>query len=194
MPEYADMVFRFMKQLKIERPNVIAHSFGGRVAILLASQHQELFHQIVLVDAAGVRLKPTIKQKVKGMLYMVGKNWIKLTSSSSVYEDKIKKYRQKHSSSDYNAIQSEIMRQSFCKIVELDLTSYLRNITNPTLLIWGENDQDTPLSMAKIMEKNIPDAGLVILKNAGHFSYLDSSSDFNKIVDTFFQENNKMEE
>ena len=51
--------------------------------------------------------------------------------------------------------------------------------------MWGENDLDTPIYMAKIMEKEINDSGLVVLKNAGHFSYLDSSAEYNLIVGNF---------
>ena len=43
-------------------------------------------------------------------------------------------------------------------VIALDLTKNLKSITRPTLLIWGENDIDTPLYMAKIMEEQIPDA------------------------------------
>ena len=53
--------------------------------------------------------------------------------------------------------------------------------------MWGEEDKDTPLYMAKIMEKNIKDSGLVVLKNAGHFSYIDKSSEFNLITDNFLK-------
>ena len=190
VPEYANLVMHMMEQLNIKNPDVIAHSFGGRVAILLASQNPGLFHKMVLVDAAGVKLKQTVIQSLRKTFYQWGKHWIKITSTSHSYEEKIKSYREKHSSPDFKAIDSELMKQSFCKIVSLDLTNQLKNIQNSTLLIWGENDQDTPLAMAKMMEKNIPDAGLVVLKNAGHFSYLDAPNDFNKIVDTFLKENN----
>lgn len=97
----------------------------------------------------------------------------------------MKKYRDKHSSSDYKAIQSDVIRETFKKVISLDLTENLEKIKNPTLLIWGENDTDTPLYMAKIMEKKIKDSGLVVLNNAGHFSYLDKSMEYNIIVENF---------
>ena len=51
--------------------------------------------------------------------------------------------------------------------------------------MWGENDQDTPLYMAKIMEKEIKDSGLVVLENAGHFSYLDNTNKYLLVTDNF---------
>lgn len=94
-------------------------------------------------------------------------------------------YRDKHSSPDYKALKSDVMRETFKKVISLDLTKSLKDIKRPTLLIWGENDVDTPLYMAKIMEKNIPDSGLVVLKDSAHFSYVEKSYEYNMIVDNF---------
>ena len=49
-----------------------------------------------------------------------------------------------------------------------DLTALLPGVDAPTLLIWGEKDTATPLSDGQLMEKRIPDAGLVVLPGAGH--------------------------
>ena len=73
------------------------------------------------------------------------------------------------------------------RIVTLDLTSKLKEIKNSTLLIWGENDTDTPLYMAKIMEKEIKDSGLVVIKNAGHFSYLDNTNQYLLVTNEFLK-------
>ena len=97
----------------------------------------------------------------------------------------MKAYRDKYSSPDYKALKTEVMRETFKKVISLDLSSNLKEITRPTLLVWGENDLDTPLYMAKKMESEIKDSGLVVLKNAGHFSYIDNSNEYNVIIDNF---------
>ena len=66
-----------------------------------------------------------------------------------------------------------------------NLRPLLPKIQASTLLIWGENDTDTPISFGEIMKEEIPDAGLVILKDAGHFSYLDQLPQFCEIVGNF---------
>lgn len=185
VPEYAEMIREFMAKLNIDRPNVIAHSFGGRVAIYLASNYKELFKKIVLVDAAGLKPKISIKKKFKIFVFKCGKQFLKITTPKDKYENKLNDFRKKFASSDYSAIKSDVIRQTFTKVISLDLTNNLKDIKNSVLLIWGENDKDTPLYMAKIMEKNIPDAGLVVLKDAGHFSYIDKSNEFNLIVNNF---------
>jgi pimeloyl-ACP methyl ester carboxylesterase len=79
------------------------------------------------------------------------------------------------------------MRECLVKAINEDLTPCLPSISCPTLLIWGENDTATPLEHAKTMEKLIPDAGLVVLKKAGHYSFLDQSYTFGKVLDSFLE-------
>ncbi len=73
-------------------------------------------------------------------------------------------------------------------IINEDLKKYLPEINVPTLLIWGENDTATPISDAKIMEKLIPDAGLVTYKNSGHFSYLENIQNCNVVLNEFLKQ------
>ncbi|MEK9148966.1 MAG: alpha/beta hydrolase, partial [Candidatus Desantisbacteria bacterium] len=73
-----------------------------------------------------------------------------------------------------------ILRQTLVKVVNHDLKPFLSKISQPTLLIWGENDRDVPVSSARIMNKEIKGSELVILKEAGHFSYLDRFPQFSK--------------
>lgn len=55
------------------------------------------------------------------------------------------------------------MRKTFVKVVNMDLSDLYGRIKQPTLLLWGDRDEATPLWMARQMEKSIPDAGLVVL-------------------------------
>ncbi len=80
---------------------------------------------------------------------------------------------------------SDVMRGTFSRVVNEDLTPYLSSIKSPSLLIYGSEDRDTPVALAKIMEQKIPDAGLVVLENAGHYSFLDQYAQYMKIVKVF---------
>lgn len=187
MPEYSEMVKAFIEKLNLGKVDVIGHSFGGRVSIFLASNYPELFNKIILTDSAGLIKKMSIKKWLKIRMFKVGKFVIKLfyKNNQTLCENKINTLRERFGSSDYSSLKSDVMRDTFNKVISLDLKSYLSAIQSPTLLIWGENDNDTPVYMGKIMEKHIPDSGLVILKNAGHFSYLDSPVEYNLIVEKF---------
>ena len=187
VPEYAMMVKAFIENQKIEDCDVIGHSFGGRVIIYLASKFEELFNKIILTDSAGVKPKMTIKKFFKIYSYKFMKNSLKIFLSKEKYDKKIEEMRKKRGSQDYASLPNDIMRESFKKIVNLDLKPNLKEIKKPTLLIWGENDTDTPLYMAKIMEKEIKDSGLVILENAGHYSYLDNTQKYLVVTDSFLK-------
>ena len=77
------------------------------------------------------------------------------------------------------------MKQVLVKTINEDLTDMLSNIDVPTLLVWGDMDTATPLTDAKIMEEKIPDAGLVVLKNTGHYSFLEDFYTFSRVIDSF---------
>ena len=188
VPDFTRITRLFLEKLAIQRTHIICHSFGGRVTILLAAGHPELVDKIVFTDAAGLRKPRTVKYYVKTYTYKMAKKLSKgrvikrLIKPLGIDVDK----RVKNAgSADYRAL-TENMRRVFVRVVNLDLKGELKNIKSPSLLIWGENDTDTPLSFAKIMEKNIPDAGLVVLPGAGHYSFLDRFPHYISIVRTFF--------
>ena len=78
------------------------------------------------------------------------------------------------------------MRQSMVKLLCADYRDKLPLVSVPTLLIWGEKDDATPLSMAKQMEQAIPDAGLVVIPNAGHFAFAENPMLTERVLRSFF--------
>ena len=99
-----------------------------------------------------------------------------------------KKKLTKFYSKDYLAL-NPIMQQSFVKIVNEHLDYTLNGISNKTLIIFGEDDRETPLYMAKKLNKNIKNSNLIIIKNAGHFCFIDKPLAFNKAVEDFLLNN-----
>ena len=185
VPEYSEMVREFMEKLNISKPDVIGHSFGGRIIIYLASNYPDIFGKIVLTDSAGLKKKFSFSRWIKVKSFKISKFFIKVFSNKNTYEKRINELRKKYGSSDYSTLKSDVMRETFNKVIGLDLRENLKRINSPCLLIWGDKDKDTPLYMAKIMEKEIKDSGLVVLQNAGHFSYIDCSNQYNIIVEKF---------
>lgn len=187
VPEYAEMVKEFIKEQQIEGCDVIGHSFGGRVIIYLSSEFKDLFNRIVLTDSAGILPPKSVAKSFKQGVFSVGKSVLKTILPNDKYEKTLDSLRKKTGSTDYAALDSEIMRESFKKIVNLDLKDRLKDIKNSTLIIWGENDTETPIYMAKIMEEEIKGSGLVVLENAGHFSYLDNLQKYLIVVNEFLK-------
>ena len=61
----------------------------------------------------------------------------------------------------------------------------LKDIKAETLLIWGDKDDATPLYMGEIFEKEIKNSGLVVLKDSGHYSYIDDYRTFSAVINSF---------
>ena len=164
----------------------MGHSFGGRISINYASQHPEI-QKIVLIDSAGITPRRSLKYYYKVYSYKA----IKRISLALFGEKKgkkiIEKSLKKRGSADYKAA-SPRMRAIMSKCVNEDLRKKMPDIKASSLLVWGENDTATPLSDAKIMEKNISDSGLVVFQNAGHYSFLDNPSRFKAVVRSFFKD------
>lgn len=182
--EYTAFFGEFVKANGIAEPILIAHSFGGRVAILYSSRNA--VRKNILIDAAGVKPQRPLKYYIRIYSFKLYKRLLPIFIGRKRADEKIESYRKKAGSSDYNNA-SGIMRSILVKVVNEDLRHVMPLIKAPTLLIWGENDTATPLRDAKIMEKLIPDCGLALLKGAGHFSYLDKPYEANLIIDSFLE-------
>ena len=90
-------------------------------------------------------------------------------------------------SSDYRNLDG-VMRETFVKVVNEHLDKLFPLVTRPTLLVWGERDRDTPLYMAKRMNRKIDDSALVVMKDCGHFAFLDDTAAFAAVASAFFTE------
>ncbi len=183
--EYAKCVAEFMKQKGIEKPILLGHSFGGRLCLHLGSW--DIPRKIILVDAAGLKPKRSWQYYIKVYSYKMAKRLFMLPVLKNYRQVVLDRFTKNTGSSDYQAAQG-VMRPIFVKVVNEDLIDLLPKIKAPTLLIWGDQDQETPLSFARTMEKKIPDAGLVVFPGAGHFSYLDRPNDFAVIINDFLKQ------
>lgn len=185
--EYADLINKFIQKLNIDEPILLGHSFGGRICLYLASEYLININKVILVNSAGIKPKRGIKYYFKVYTYKAVRKTLSLPLINKYTKNMIERARNKFGSSDYNNA-PEIMKKTMIKVVNEDLKSLLPKIKSPVLLIWGENDTTTPVSDAKIMKKLIPDAGLVVFKNAGHFSYIDKLNDFLIVLNSFLKE------
>jgi pimeloyl-ACP methyl ester carboxylesterase len=186
--DYAHFVSRFMDASRFTGPvNLFGHSFGGRLGLILGAEAPERLHKLVLADSAGV--KPAAPQSARARLnaYKALRDGLKRIGMRGLSERLRSAYNARYGSSDFNAAQG-VMRQTFVNVVNEDLLPYAARVQRPTLLLWGDRDEDTPLSQGKALEAAIPDAGLVVLEGAGHYSYLDRLADAARIVDFFYRQ------
>lgn len=169
LDDYADGVEEIINEYGMQEVVLVGHSFGGRVAILLASR-LECVKGIVLVDSAGLKPRFSFKRFVRKMNYKVRK-FLGLNTQNC-------------GSPDYKKLDGN-MRLTFKNVVNRYLDSLLSSIKCDTLIIWGRQDKETPLYMAKKLRRGIKNSGLVILEG-GHYSYLDSYAEFLAILRSYF--------
>lgn len=170
--DYLTEVKEYMYKNSIVYPNLIAHSFGGRIALKGASEDKNLFDKLVLTGCAGLKPKATIKKCFKRGVFLVAKRFIPKERLQAFY------------SKDYREL-SPVMKESFKKIVSEHLDDRLPFIYNKTLLVFGKNDRETPIYMAKRLNSGIKNSSLLLFENAGHFCFIDESLKFNMEVREF---------
>src|SRR5207244_3681275 len=83
------------------------------------------------------------------------------------------------------AVRPESLRAQLLVMAEADQRDLLPHIAVPTLLIWGELDARSPLSVARQFEQAIPDTRLVVIPGAGHVSNLEQPAQVNEAVREF---------
>lgn len=184
--DYVLWLEEFNRELNIQNPIIIAHSFGARVALKYNLRNP--IRKLVFTGGAGIKPKQKLNTKLRITMYKTLKKLVMLPGLTG-YQEKLKKV---FGSDDYRAI-SGVLRDSFVKIVNEDLSPYLSKVEVPCLLIWGDKDVSTPLWMGQKMEKEMKDAGLVIFENEGHYAYWNQIHRFNKIVDVFLEKDRNNE-
>lgn len=182
--EFSGLIGKFINTLGLQNPSLVGHSFGGRTSIHYATENG--IKKLVLVDSAGITPRRSLRYYWKVYTYKATKKILMWLYGEGKGKEKIEKAIKKKGSADYQAA-SPMMRAIMSKCVNEDLKHLLPEIKAPTLLIWGENDTATPLGDAKIMEKGIPDAGLVSFPGCGHYSFLDNPYQFRAVIRSFFE-------
>lgn len=184
--DYAMFVLRFMDYMEIERCVLFGHSFGGRLGLILGSDHPERIERMVLSNSAGVRAKTSILRQMRLSSYKLVRDGLRSIGAKGTAERLRRAYNARYGSADFNAT-SGVMRQTFINVIQEDLLPYAVRVAVPTLLIWGDQDEDTPLWQGRLLEKTIPDAGLVLYEGAGHYTYLDRLNDVTQVIDYFLK-------
>ena len=170
---YSNFLEQFVKEVKIKKPIVIGHSFGGRVAIRYSSRNP--IEKLVLFGSPCIRIQEELPLYVKVL------KKLKTIPGLNELGEYMKQYI---GSRDYKAA-SPIMRQTLVEVVNEDLSKYAREIEEPTLLIWGDHDTEAPLNEAKELEKIMIDAALIVLPGT-HYAYLENLPQVENILNHFF--------
>lgn len=181
--DYAKLVKEFIKQQDIDKIIFFGHSNGGRTVIKIVTSEKLDFkvEKIILTGCAGLVQKKSKSTQLKTKVFKLGKKIIGKVNPN--LEEKIKK---RVGSDDYRAA-TPVMRETLVNLVNEDLRDQLPKIKQPTLLLWGDRDDQTPLADGQLMEDLIPDAGLIVFDNSTHFAFLENRERFKTIIKAFLE-------
>ena len=173
--DYADMVHELLKELNVEKPNMIGHSFGGKITLMYASKYE--VNRIILL--ASPYKKSTKKPSLKVRILKKMKN---IPGLGTIAE----KIKSQMGSTDYKNA-SPTMRNILVKHVNTDIVEDIKKITCPSFIIWGDKDDAVPVSDAYDLEKIIKDSGLTIYEGCTHYAYLERLDKTNAIIASFMK-------
>jgi len=161
--KYIDWIEQFIKQMNLGDFYLLGHSFGGALASKLAVKHAQEIKKLFLVSAACVRKKTTKKNlftKVSKIIKLF--YFLPLYSyfRKAVYKFIIRK-------SDYLYVEG-VMKETYLNVVAEDLSFHLPFIKIPTIIIWGDEDDSTPIEDGYFINKQIKNSKFVIIPGAGH--------------------------
>lgn len=179
IPEYASFILSTLEQMRIKPPyNFIGHSFGGRISIYIASHHPEFINKLVLTNAAGVADRKEFKtNSIQSQSIKKLKNFSKRFIPVQIYDYLSEIYIKIVGSADYKRA-TPIMRKILQNVVNLDLTPFLQKIKTPTLIIWGDKDNLTPLCEGEKLHRNIKSSDFIVIEGAGHNTHITHSKEW----------------
>lgn len=172
---YCKWLGSFVKKADIEKPHIIAHSFGARVAFKYLSENGNDCGKLIITGGAGI-VKPRSPQ------------YMRRVKAYRRVKRLFPKFAEKHFGSAEYRILTPVMRESYKKIVNEDLSDCAKKIPNPTLLIYGKDDTVTPAyEEGATFNSLIPGSRLEVL-DGGHFCFSEHPEAFNKLIYDFLTE------
>ncbi|MDP8922620.1 MAG: alpha/beta hydrolase [Chloroflexota bacterium] len=185
--EYLAIITALLDQLGIRRANLLGHSRGGHFAFAFAARHPDRVDRLVLIDSAGIRGRRGAAYQARVLAFKAGRRVLQSRPLAGPRGAPLRAlFERRFGSADYRAACGPL-RGTLVRLVNDDARHLLPNVQAPTLLIWGELDDATPLVDGQLMERLIPDAGLVVFPGAGHFSYADDPGRFCRVVSHFLR-------
>ena len=173
---YCDLVLEFIEKLGLCNPILVGHSYGGRIILKLCGEKRVSPSKIILIAGAGVVTKKPLAVRVKQSFFKTVKCLAKCPLWSDAGEVFVDYFRRKLGSADYNSA-PEVMRKTLVLSVNEDMTPILPEIEAQALLIYGDKDTATPLAQARIIEKNVKNSHLCIVKDGGHWAFVEKAQE-----------------
>ena len=190
LADYADCLAGLIDAMELGPAHVAGLSWGGTIVLELYRRRPELTSTLLLVDTyagwKGSLPEHEVRARIEGVRRM-------LAADDHLFDPTLPGLFAGEPPAEYvslletlaGAVRPASMRTALEVMAEADLSDLLSRIAVPTLLIWGEQDARSPLSVARQFEAAIPGAELVVIPQAGHVSNLERPEPVNDAVRGF---------
>lgn len=164
LDNYVSTLYEVIINEKIENIIIVGHSFGARVGIRFSEKYK--VKKLFLINGKALKNK-SLKFRLKIWKYKLTKAFLYVFSPKEYQE-----YIKNKGSSDYKKL-SNIMKKTFVKIVNFDLTKTMRKLKCQTIIMGSVYDDIVSFKETGKIYKNIPNSQLYTFYKSKHFSYLD---------------------
>ena len=182
LDDYIQFLKNFIQKLNLPVDTIVGHSFGGRIAIKGEATKNLQPHKIILIGSAGITRNRTFRNSILKVFTKIG-GWITYVPPLFFWREKLRKKIYRLFGSDY--LDAGALKETFLKIISEEIGMSAKKIIIPTLLIWGENDTETPLSDGKQLFQLIHNSKLKVIKGAGHFVHREKPREVAKLIQEF---------
>ncbi len=207
MSFYADVIIEFINEMGFKQVNIAGHSMGGQISMLIALHKPEIVKSLILVDPAGFEaFHPGQRQWFKDVMSM---NLVKLTPLEAIETNLATNFYNMPKDAQFMITDRAAMRtasdfDNYCYTVSVSVAGMvnepvidkLEQISQPTLIFFGENDNLIPnrylnpgrtVDIAKFGASKIKNSKLVMVPKCGHFMMFEKYETFNREVSEFLK-------
>jgi pimeloyl-ACP methyl ester carboxylesterase len=188
--DYANCLAGLIEALALGPAHVAGLSWGGTLALELYRHHPGLVATLILADTYAGWKGSLPPEEVRARVELAREM---LAAGPEEFDPTLPGLFSGDPPAEYVPLLEEIsadvrpesLGAALSLMAETDQCDLLPRVAVPTLLLWGEHDVRSPLSVARRFDRALPHATLVVIPGAGHFSNLEQPDRFNDAVRTF---------
>lgn len=167
---YAEQLIAYLDEQKMEKTDLLGHSFGGKIAMCLAARYPDRVRRLVVLSSSGLKRKRSLLQRLRFKFLKWSGKGVKCldrTFQTHLFQTY---FVPRFGSADYQKAQG-ILKSILVYSVNEDISPTAISISTPTLILWGENDAETPIEMAYQLHGLIKRSKLLVLPCKGHHPF-----------------------
>jgi pimeloyl-ACP methyl ester carboxylesterase len=165
---------------------LMGHSFGGRISIKIAARKSVPLRGLILCGAAGLKADATLKLRIISTIAKSGKKTIDRIGLYKLKDPLRDFYYHLLRQDDYNRV-PKVMKKTFRRVIEEDLSKHLPEIDIDTFIVWGAKDRIVPVKQAYRFHHNIKHSTIKIMANSGHSPQIDEPEELASLLIDFLR-------